>query len=336
MTLNFSCKIIALGNLPTSVEDKFKSNFTHFKSYDLEHCTNNLDDVLQKHSDSEVVISFLCHKLDCQRLSFMPKLKVIANYAVGFDNIDIEAATKKNILVLNTPDVLSEATADLAFALTLAISRKINEGHKFICQNKWQSLTMNMFLGQAISRKTIGIIGLGRIGKIYAKRFLGFDVEILYTKKNKNVDLVFDEKHNARQVELDELLRQSDIVSIHCPLNNDTYHLIDANNLKKLKPNCILINTARGSVIEEPALIKVLQENRIFGAGLDVFENEPAVPTALKNLDNVVMSPHIGSADANTREAMGNLLYNGLLVIIEGKIPQNVVNKSDDHWSKCI
>ena len=329
-------EIIALGNLPLKVELAFKKQFPNYIVYDLENSMQNLTDILTRHSQCQILITFLCHKITKTQLELMPKLKVIANYAVGFDNIDIEEASRCNIIVLNTPDVLSEATADLAFALLMSCSRHIVTGHNYILRNHWQGLTINMFLGQSLSHKTVGIIGFGRIGQIFAKRLLGFDVKILYTKFSppSSKDLELEHKYHAKRVELDELLKASDVISVHCPLNDSTYHLIDESKFRLMKPNCIFINTARGSVVDEKALIAALINKNIQAAGLDVFEFEPNLPQSLKTLDNVVLTPHIGSADEQTREAMGYLLLNGITSVLNKQRPDNIVN--NNLWNKFL
>ena len=323
--MHFNTKILSLGKLPDNVENKFKHNFSNFKSYSLDESTNNLHAIIQENYDTEILISFLCHQINKNIIDSLKYLKIIANYAVGFDNIDLNSSKNKKIFVLNTPDVLSNATADLALALLMSVSRKIIDAHHFVINKKWQGLTMNMFMGQNLSNKNFGIIGLGRIGKIFAKRINGFDPKIMYTNSTNKSDKLFDNSFNARCVNLNELLTKSDIISIHCPLNESTHHLLNKSNLKLIKPNCILINTARGSIIDQTALIEILESNKIRGLGLDVFENEPNIPDKLLEHPNVVLTPHIGSADTETRDSMGYLLYDGICNLLQDKLPHNLV-----------
>lgn len=259
-----------------------------------------------------------------------PNLKLIANVAVGYDNIDVEHATKKGVLVLNTPGVLDDATADIAFALLISTARRIVKADKFLRAGKWKGFRLDLMLGEDLSGKTVGIIGLGRIGQAFARRCLGFGMKVVYSQRNR-VDLQIESELKAAYVSLDELLSISDFISIHCPLTEETKHLIGERALSLVKPECILVNTSRGPVIDTQALISALNSGKLLGVGLDVYEHEPEVPLELIAMDNVVLLPHIGSATLGTRKKMSNLAVDGLISAFSGNLPSNVVNKEVWH-----
>jgi glyoxylate reductase len=247
-------------------------------------------------------------------------LKLVANVAVGYDNIDVEAATKRGILVTNTPGVLDETTADLAFALLMACARRVAEADRYVRDRLWKDWTPDLMLGVDVYGKTLGIIGYGRIGQAMGRRGQGFGMEVLYTRRpgSSNTD--------PHAVSLDELLARSDFVSLHCPLTKETHHLIGEKQLSLMKPGAILINTARGAVVDSTALIAALASGRLHGAALDVYEGEPKVPEELLTMDNVVLAPHIGSATVETRSAMARLAAKGALSAFAGELPANAVN----------
>ncbi|HEX2987536.1 MAG TPA: D-glycerate dehydrogenase [Chloroflexota bacterium] len=255
-----------------------------------------------------------------------PKLRIIANTAVGFDNVDVPAATQRGIVVTNTPNVLTDTTADLAFTLMLTVSRRICEADRFVRGGKW---TMQggpaTFLGSDVNHATLGIIGLGRIGAEVAHRATGFHMTVLYYDPIRREEL--EKQFGYQYVDMDTLLAQSDFVSVHMPLMPQTKGLIGAAQFAKMKPTAFLINAARGPVVDEKALIAALKEKRIAGAGLDVFEQEPT-PTdnPLLKMDNVVVAPHIGSATVATRQAMVDLAADNVLAVLAGKAPLTPVN----------
>jgi glyoxylate reductase len=252
------------------------------------------------------------------------QLKVISNLAVGFDNIDVPAATARKIPVGNTPDVLTDATADFAFALMMAVARRINEGERYIRDGRWKTWGPMTLLGVDIQGATLGLVGFGRIGKAVARRALGFDMRVIYydpKEKKAYPDL------KATGVDFETLLEESDFISLHTPLTPDTRHLIDMEALSKMKPNAILINTARGPVVDPEALYEALKEHRIFGAGLDVTEPEPLpVDNPLLTLDNVVIVPHIASASKTSREKMSWMAAQNLLAGLKGERLPHCVN----------
>jgi glyoxylate reductase len=273
-------------------------------NYDNPICEEELKMVLK---DCDGLISMLGHKISKELIDLCPKLKVIANYAVGYNNIDIEAATSASIAVGNTPDVLTDATADLAMALLLSLSRKIRESNFNVHEGQWEKWEPMGFLGKGLRGKTLGVIGLGRIGKAFAKRCTeGFGMKLIHHSRT--------DKEGLRNSSLDELLKSSDVISIHCPLTIETNQLLSYEKLKLTKKDCILINTARGEVIVQDDLINILKEDHFFGVGLDVTAPEPIeLNSPLLQIPRVLITPHIGSADIETRDAMSLLTANNIL-----------------------
>jgi glyoxylate reductase len=272
----------------------------------------------------QALLTTLSDKVNDELLDAAPSLKIVANFAVGYDNIDLPACTKRNVLVSNTPGVLSEATADQAFALILAVARRVVEGHTLVTKNEWQGWAPLQLLGQDITGRTLGIIGLGRIGQEVAKRATGFDMKVLYFNRKRNLGA--ESNLNVHYTDLQTLLKESDVVSIHCPYTKKTHHLIGEKELQQMKPNAILVNTARGPIIHETALVKALQEKRIWGAGLDVFEFEPKVTAELKTIPNVVLAPHLGSATEGTRDAMITLAAQAIIAVLNNKRVSHLLN----------
>ena len=252
------------------------------------------------------------------------QLKVISNHAVGFDNIDISAATARGIPVGNTPEVLTDATADFAFALLMAVARRIPEAERYVHDGKWKTWGPRLLLGVDIQGATLGLIGFGRIGQAMARRAAGFDMRVMY----------FDPKEvkssaslNAQRVDFETLLKESDFISVHTPLTPDTRHLIDSQALSKMKSTAVLINTARGPVVDPDALYEALQSKRIFGAGLDVTEPEPIpIDSSLLTLDNIIVVPHIASASTSSRNQMSWMAAQNLIAGLKGERLLNCVN----------
>ncbi len=282
--------------------------------------------LLESITDANGVISVIPDRLSANVLAQLPKLQVVANVAVGYDNIDVAAASGRGILVLNTPGVLDNTTADLGFALLLAAARKVTEADQFVRSGQWSRWTFDLLLGTDLGGKTIGIIGMGRIGQAMARRAVAFGMHVVYSQRNRVAASVENELAGARHLALDELLRESDFISIHCPLSESTHHLLGERQFAMMKPSCILVNTARGAIIDEKALVRALQTGQIRSAGLDVFENEPLQSSELFEMKNVVLTPHIGSASVETRSAMARLAVDGLLLAFSGTLPPNVVN----------
>ena len=282
------------------------------------------EELKKKIRDKEGIICLLTDRIDREIIDSAPKLKIIANCAVGYDNIDVEYAKSKGIYVTNTPGVLTEATADLTWALILAVTRRIPQAHLFTKGKKFKGWSLTLFLGKDVYGKKLGIIGLGRIGKAVAKRAKGFNMEVFYYDVRK-ISEEEEKELNVSYLPLDELLSTSDIITIHTSLNEKSYHLISAEKLKLLKKDAIMINVARGPVIDEEALACALEEKRIWGAGLDVYEHEPLINEKLLKLDNVVLLPHIGSATEETRFRMAMTAAENLILALQGKKPKNLV-----------
>jgi glyoxylate reductase len=271
----------------------------------------------------QALLTTLTDKVNDELLDAAPNLKIVANFAVGYDNVDVPACTKRNVAASNTPGVLSEA-ADQAFALILAVARRVIEGHTMIANSEWLGWAPLQLLGQDLTNRTLGIIGMGRIGQEVAKRARGFDMNVIYFNRSRNHDA--ESKLEARYVDLATLLKESDVISIHCPYSKETHHLIGEPELKQMKPNAILVNTARGPIVHEAALVKALKEKWLWGAGLDVFEFEPKVTDELKAMPNVTLAPHLGSATEGTRNAMITLAAEAIIAVLNGKTVPHLLN----------
>jgi len=273
------------------------------------------------------ILPLLTDRIDDEVLDAAgPELKIVANYAVGYNNIDVPACTRRGILVSNTPGVLTDTTADLAMALLLAVARKIVPADSYARAGKYQGWAPLLFLGTDVHHKTLGIMGFGRIGFALAKRAAGFDMNVLYHDSMRaNPEL--EEKVGAKFVDKSTLLARSDFISLHVPLSPETYHFIGGRELAAMKSSAYLINTSRGEVLDEKALVRALQLGQIAGAGLDVFEFEPAIEKELTSMDNVIVLPHIASASTETRTKMGLVAAENLVsVLIEGQRPPNCIN----------
>ncbi|HNS67182.1 MAG TPA: D-glycerate dehydrogenase [Mesotoga infera] len=298
------------------------------KNYEISG--NNEDRFLSKEEiikgarDASALISLLSDRIDSEVISSLPKLKVIANYAVGYNNIDIEEAKRRKIRVTNTPGALTDATADLTMALLLATSRRIVEGDRLVREHKFEGWKPGLLKGPALKGKILGIIGMGRIGKAVAGRAKAFGMNILYHNRKPLLQSE-EEELCVKHVSLEELLKSSDFISLHVPLMGETYHLLNEKRLSLLKPEAIIINTSRGAVIDEKALIKALKDGKIAGAGLDVYEEEPFVPQELIDLPNVVLLPHLGSATNEARREMAIMVGRNVAAVLEGKEPPNPV-----------
>lgn len=279
----------------------------------------------QNVQDADGLFTLLTEKIDKDLLDMAPRLKVVSNMAVGFDNIDVAECTKRGILVCNTPGVLTETTADLAWALLMAAARRITEAERFLRENKWTTWSPMLLTGMDIYGATLGIIGFGRIGQAVARRAKGFGMKVLYYNRTARPDL--EASMGVRRATLEELLSTSDFVSIHVPLTEETRGMIGERELSLMKPTAVLVNTARGQVVDEEALCQALKERWIFAAGLDVFHEEPLpADSPLRDLDNVVLLPHIGSASIATRTKMAVMAAQNLIQALSGKRPEHVVN----------
>lgn len=281
--------------------------------------------ITKKAEKADGLVTLLSDKIDVEVFEVAPKLKIVAQMAVGFDNINIQEATKRGIYVTNTPEVLTDTTADFAWTLLMAVARRVVEADKYVRTGQWKvSWHPNMIIGRDIHGAAIGIVGAGRIGCAVAKRTRGFKMKILYYDVVRRPEI---EKIGAKRVELTELLRESDFVSVHVPLIKETFHLINAEKLKLMKKTAYLINNSRGSVVDEKALYEALRSGKIAGAGLDVFEQEPTpMNNPLLKLENVVVAPHVSSASYETRSRMAEMVAGNLLAFFRGEKPPNLVN----------
>ncbi|HKI78512.1 MAG TPA: D-glycerate dehydrogenase [Ignavibacteriaceae bacterium] len=275
--------------------------------------------LLKNIKTADGLISLLTDKIDKEVIDSMKDCKVIANFAVGYNNIDVGYAISKAIIVTNTPGVLTDSTADLTMALVLSCARRINEGEKFLRAGEYTHWKPNLLLGVELKDKIFGILGAGRIGSAVATRAKAFGCKIIYFSRSKNIEL---EKHTgAKKVPLNYLLRNSDFVSVHLPSTKKTYHLLDKEKLSLLKGSAIFINTSRGEIVDEKELIKILQKKKIHSAGLDVFENELNINPQLLKLKNAVLLPHIGSATNKARTEMAMLAAKNIAAVLSGKPP---------------
>ena len=282
------------------------------------------DVLLREVADCEGLLSLLTDRIDDKLLARAPRLRVVGNMAVGFDNIDVRAATARRIPVGNTPEVLTDATADFAFALMMAASRRIVEAARYVQDGKWKTWGPMLLLGVELKGATLGLVGFGRIGKAVARRARGFDMQVIYydpSESRPDADL------NARRVDFETLLQKSDFISLHTPLTPDTHHLIDSQALAKMKPSAVLVNTARGPVVDMQALYEALKSKRIFAAGLDVTEPEPLPHDhPILSLDNALIVPHIASASTTARANMAWMAAKNLIAGLKGERLPNCVN----------
>jgi glyoxylate reductase len=283
------------------------------------------EELLARVEGVEGLLCTITDRIDREVLERAPGLRVAANYGVGFDHIDVAEAGRRGVLVTNTPGVLTDATADLAFALILAVARRVVEGDRRTRCGQFRFWAPLHFLGTEVSGKTLGIVGFGRIGRAVARRARGFDMQVLYTAR-KPLDEGEEERLGVRFAPLEELLAQSDFVSLHVPLTPETRHLIGARELSLMKPSAYLVNTARGPVVDEKALVEALRRGIIRGAGLDVYENEPQLTPGLADLEKVVLLPHVGSATVETRTRMAEMAVENLLEGLAGRRPPHCLN----------
>ena len=282
-------------------------------------------ELLERLQDKDGIVSMLTNRFTPEVMDTLPGLKVISNVAVGFDNINIPAATERKIIVTNTPDVLTETTADFAFALMMSAARRVSEGERVLRAGKWDKWGIDLFCGQDIHHATLGILGLGRIGQALARRAQGFQMRVQYYDPLR-ASAAVEQELNVDFVDFDELFRTSDFVSVHVPLLPETKRLVGAEQFKLMKKTAVFVNTSRGPVVDEAALAEALEEGQIAVAGLDVYEREPVVEPRLLELENAVLTPHIASASFNTRRAMCMLAAENVVTALEGRRPPNLVN----------
>lgn len=281
-------------------------------------------DLLAAVEGVDALISLMSDRVDEELLDAAGAgLRVVANYAVGYDNIDVTACGRRGVVVTNTPDVLTDATADHAFALLLGVARRLLEGDDLVRSGGWTGWEPGQLLGRHVTGATFGIVGMGRIGAAVARRAAAFGMSVVYHNRRRSPEV--EALTGARLVSLDELLRASDFVTLHCPLTEATHHLIDAEALRSMKRTAVLVNTARGPVVDEEALAEALEAGELWGAGLDVFEREPLVTERLVRLPNVLLAPHTGSATVVARDGMARLCAQAVVTVLAGGIPPNVV-----------
>lgn len=290
-------------------------------------CVFTADELTQKMRDMDGVFTTPSERISVQEIAASPTLKVICNMAVGYNNIDVDAATRAGIMVTNTPDVLNETTADFAWALLLATARRVTESEHWLRAGKWQKWRYDTFLGADVHGATLGLIGMGRIGQAIARRSIGFDMRVIYHNRSRVADHLEVRANNAQYVSKEDLLRTADHIVLALPYSPQSHHTIGAAELAMMKTTATLVNIARGGIVDDAALIVALRANRIAAAGLDVFENEPAFDPAFLTLPNVVLTPHIGSASESTRRAMANCAADNLIAALTGGTPPNILNK---------
>jgi glyoxylate reductase len=282
-------------------------------------------ELMQKAKGRDAIVSLLTDTIDGELLDAAgPQCKIVANFAVGFNNFDVAAATKRGVILTNTPGVLDDATATHTFALLLATARRLAEADKFVRVGKWKGWAPMFFLGMDVDRRTLGIAGMGRIGSNVARKAKGFNMKIIYSDVRRNAEV--EKELGATYVDKETLLKESDFLTLHVALMPETRHYIGEKELKLMKKTAILINASRGPVVDEKALLKALQEKQIWAAGLDVFENEPEIVDGLTKLDNVLVVPHIASATTETRINMGRIAVNNVIKVLSGQLPDTCVN----------
>jgi len=298
------------------------------EKYDFELATSEpileKAELIDKIRDKSGVLSLLVDQIDRDVIDAAPDLRIIANCAVGFNNIDVEYAGRKDIMVTNTPGVLTDATADLTWALILSVARRIPEADRYSRSLKFKGWELDLFLGRDLTGKRLGIVGMGRIGRAVALRAQPFQMDVVYNDPHP-LDPEEEQTMHALRLPLDELLATSDVITLHTTLTPETHHLISKDRLNHMKPEAILINVSRGPIVDEISLAEALLKKHIWGAGLDVYEREPAIEEALLSLDNVVLLPHIGSASIQTRLKMSMMAVSNLIQGLEGRKPDNLV-----------
>jgi glyoxylate reductase len=263
-------------------------------------------------ADADALVCLLLDRIDAAVLARAPKLRVVANCAVGYDNVDVDACARRSVAVTNTPDVLTEATAELAIALVFAAARRLGEGERLARSGAWPGWRLDQLLGEPIAGRTLGIVGLGRIGQAVARRGEALGMRVISSDPRGGIDV-------------DELFARADVVSLHCPLTPETRHLVNAARLARMKPTAILVNTARGGIVDGAALADALERGIIFAAALDVFEREPEIDARLLAAPRLVLAPHLGSATTEARTAMAQLCADAVIAVLSGKSPPNLV-----------
>jgi len=318
-------RVVVTGRVPDAAIEKLRAEH----EVDAWPGPESIDreELLRRVAGADAVVSLLTERVDAELLDAAgPQLQVVANVAVGYDNIDVPACAERGVVATNTPGVLTDATADIALGLILMATRRLGEGERLIRSGQSWKWGMFFLLGSSLQGKTLGVVGMGGIGQATARRARAFGMEIVYQSRSE-IDPGIAAELGARRVELDELLAVSDVVSLHCPYGPATHHLIGEEQLSAMKESAYLVNTARGPIVDEAALASALREGRIAGAGLDVFEHEPQVHPELLELDNVVLVPHLGSATVETRTAMAVLAADNVLAVLGGQRPPTPIGE---------
>ena len=319
-------RVLVTGRVPESALEKLRAEHEVDAWSGAE--TIDRQELLRRVAGADAVLSLLTERVDEELLAAAgPGLKVVANAAVGYDNLDVPACAERGVVATNTPGVLTDATADLALSLILMVTRRLGEGERIIRSGQSWKWGMMFLLGSGLQGKTLGIVGMGGIGQATARRARAFGMDVVYHSRSE-IDPQVAEELGARRLELDELLASADVVSLHCPYGPGTRHLMGAEQFAAMKTSAYLVNTARGPVVDEPALVAALAEGQIAGAGLDVYENEPAVHPGLLELENVVLLPHLGSATAETRGAMAELAADNVLAVLGGDPPLTPIRRA--------
>jgi glyoxylate reductase len=280
----------------------------------------------------DALLSLLTDKIDGELMDVAgSQIKIVSNYAVGFDNVNLKDATERGIVICNTPsDEVNQSVAEHAWALMLALARRVVEADEATKRGAYKGWEPDIFLGNNLAGKTLGIVGLGRIGSMVAKRAKGFDMNVLYNKRSRDEEK--EKKLGVEYAELDDLLRRSDFVTLHVPLTDETRHMVNKDSLYKMKKGVYLVNTARGSIVDEHDLVNALRDGHLSGAALDVFDDEPHIDPELIGMENVILTPHIASATWEAREKMGQQAVSAIFDVFEGRMPSNIVNK--EVWDK--
>jgi glyoxylate reductase len=316
-------KVVVTGKIPAGGLARLKADHD-VNAWESEEAISRAE-LLEMVAGADAIVSLLTEKIDAELLAAAgPQLKSVSNVAVGYNNIDVPACEERGVLVTNTPGVLTEATADIAMALILMSTRRLGEGERVIrAQQPWQ-WGMSYLLGMGLQGRQLGIVGMGQIGIATARRAKAFGMEIAYTRRSP-LDSDVAKDLAAKFMSMDELIESSDVLSLHCPYSPATHHLISENQLAQMKPSAFLINTARGPIVDEQALVDALKAGKIAGVGLDVYEHEPKVNPGLLDLENAVLIPHLGSATVETRAAMADIAATNALAILAGKTAPNLV-----------
>lgn len=306
----------------------FKDPVDRAVTAELRRLRVSFESELHERSDGMVIL--LATRVDASVLAKAPRCRIVANVAVGYDNLDVPACTARGVVATNTPDVLTEATADCAWALLLAAGRRVTEADRFVRAGRFKRWDWEMLRGLDFHGRTLGVVGAGRIGQAVGRRAAGFGMKVLYTSRSPKRE--FERGCGAKHATLRALLKSSDFVSINVPLSKETRHLIGARELALMKPGAVLVNTARGPIVDEKALVAALRKGVIWGAGLDVYEHEPKVHPALLKMDNVTLLPHIGSATRETRAKMYETALRNLVAVLKGDRPPNPINGRQLGW----